>query len=444
MQPISQRSRSSRLALHGTVAVFCAALLVPGNAWLLAQQAPSAAATAPEQAAMLPADQLDSLVAPIALYPDPLLAQTLAASTYPLEIIQLQQWLAQEPEPQGQGARGRGGQAALGPERPVDGGVPGRRQAARGRHPVDDRPRQRLPRPAERRHGRRPADAEEGQGQGRARVQRAADGVETKVVEQKTVIIVESANPEVIYVPVVQPDGRLRPPPVYPYPPIYYPPYPAGRGVRHLHRRRHDAARPSGAAPAAAAAGAATTSTSTSTTTSTGTTSTPATSAAEPGRREQLAAQLPAPRRRPVRQQGHGEQVRRHGPRRLPLQPAGERQAAAGARRRERRASRARRQRAARGEPAGAAAGGGGGSRERRQQPRAARARASAAAARARQRLERQRGSRAERELASKGGGFGGGSSGYSGSSARASSSRGASSYRGRRRRRRRWRRRRR
>jgi hypothetical protein len=30
-------------------------------------------------------DQLDSLVAPIALYPDPLLAQTLAASTYPLK-----------------------------------------------------------------------------------------------------------------------------------------------------------------------------------------------------------------------------------------------------------------------------------------------------------------------------------------------------------------------
>src|SRR6185369_10778417 len=37
---------------------------------------------------------LESLVAPIALYPDPLLAQTLAASTYPLEIVQLQQWLA--------------------------------------------------------------------------------------------------------------------------------------------------------------------------------------------------------------------------------------------------------------------------------------------------------------------------------------------------------------
>ena len=41
----------------------------------------------------IPADQLDSLVAPIALYPDPLLANVLAASTYPLEIIQLQQWI---------------------------------------------------------------------------------------------------------------------------------------------------------------------------------------------------------------------------------------------------------------------------------------------------------------------------------------------------------------
>jgi hypothetical protein len=36
-------------------------------------------------------------VAPIALYPDPLLAQALAASTYPLEIMQLQQWLLKNP-----------------------------------------------------------------------------------------------------------------------------------------------------------------------------------------------------------------------------------------------------------------------------------------------------------------------------------------------------------
>src|SRR6185437_3179279 len=41
----------------------------------------------------IPNDQLDSLVAPIALYPDAMLAQTLAASTYPLEVMQLDQWL---------------------------------------------------------------------------------------------------------------------------------------------------------------------------------------------------------------------------------------------------------------------------------------------------------------------------------------------------------------
>ena len=36
-------------------------------------------------------------MAPIALYPDPLLAQTLAACTYPLEVVQLQQWLKKNP-----------------------------------------------------------------------------------------------------------------------------------------------------------------------------------------------------------------------------------------------------------------------------------------------------------------------------------------------------------
>src|SRR5437667_7919008 len=50
-----------------------------------------------EQAPQLASGELDSLVAPIALYPDPLLAQTLAASTYPLELIQLQQWLLKNP-----------------------------------------------------------------------------------------------------------------------------------------------------------------------------------------------------------------------------------------------------------------------------------------------------------------------------------------------------------
>jgi uncharacterized membrane protein YgcG len=37
--------------------------------------------------------ELDNLVAPIALYPDPLLGQMLVASTYPLEVVEANQWL---------------------------------------------------------------------------------------------------------------------------------------------------------------------------------------------------------------------------------------------------------------------------------------------------------------------------------------------------------------
>lgn len=41
--------------------------------------------------------ELDQLLAPIALYPDALLGQVLAASTYPLEVVALQRWLARNP-----------------------------------------------------------------------------------------------------------------------------------------------------------------------------------------------------------------------------------------------------------------------------------------------------------------------------------------------------------
>src|SRR5215813_9808813 len=42
-------------------------------------------------------NQLDDLVAPIALYPDPLLSQVLVAATYPLEVVQAFQWLQKNP-----------------------------------------------------------------------------------------------------------------------------------------------------------------------------------------------------------------------------------------------------------------------------------------------------------------------------------------------------------
>ena len=74
------------------VAVLCAALLVPGDAILLAQDAPPPPPQ--NQAPLLPPEQLDSLAAPVALYPDPLLSQILVAATYPLELVQASQWLS--------------------------------------------------------------------------------------------------------------------------------------------------------------------------------------------------------------------------------------------------------------------------------------------------------------------------------------------------------------
>src|SRR6267154_2663048 len=51
------------------------------------------ASQTPPNAEPLKPEQLEALVAPIALYPDELLANVLAASTYPLEVVQADRWL---------------------------------------------------------------------------------------------------------------------------------------------------------------------------------------------------------------------------------------------------------------------------------------------------------------------------------------------------------------
>src|SRR5262249_41920118 len=48
------------------------------------------------------AAQLEQLVAPIALYPDPLLSQVLMASTYPIEVVQAARWSRDNPGVSGQ------------------------------------------------------------------------------------------------------------------------------------------------------------------------------------------------------------------------------------------------------------------------------------------------------------------------------------------------------
>src|SRR5271169_303338 len=85
MNRLSQRL----LALILAVAV-CAPAIAP------AQQVPPPG-SAPPPAAPIPQDQLDALLAPIALYPDQLLSQVLMASTYPLDVVAAARFLQQNP-----------------------------------------------------------------------------------------------------------------------------------------------------------------------------------------------------------------------------------------------------------------------------------------------------------------------------------------------------------
>ncbi len=82
-----------------TAGLISAALAIAMGA--AAQQQPaqaSAAATpAPATAASFSKEQLEQIVAPMALYPDPVISQMLMASTYPLEIVQAARWVKANP-----------------------------------------------------------------------------------------------------------------------------------------------------------------------------------------------------------------------------------------------------------------------------------------------------------------------------------------------------------
>lgn len=96
---------------HPVVLCFCTAgVLLTAGQFSLTAQTPtppqSPAVSQPQAAAETPqplfkAEELEQLAAPVALYPDALLAQVLMASTYPLEIVHAARWLSEHPEIKG-------------------------------------------------------------------------------------------------------------------------------------------------------------------------------------------------------------------------------------------------------------------------------------------------------------------------------------------------------
>ncbi len=188
--------------------------------------APAPAAVAAETGEILSADQLDAIVAPIALYPDPLLAQCLVASTYPLDIVAAQQWQAKNSTLKGDSLAKAAEQQPWDPSVQALVSLPDALKvmseniqwttqlgdAFLGQENEVMDAVQRLR--AKAKDGGKLASSEQ-------------QKVETKVVEEKTVIEIQPASTEVVYVPTYSPTV-IWGPMMYPYPPLYYPPYYGG------------------------------------------------------------------------------------------------------------------------------------------------------------------------------------------------------------------------
>ena len=189
----------------------------------------NAAAATPSATRSVSQQELDQLLAPIALYPDALLAQVLMASTYPLEVVEAARWSKANP-----GLRDKALEDAMQQQR-WDPSVKALTSVPTVLQQMSDKLEwtQKL--------GdaflAQQADVMTTVQNLRARAQAAGNlqstaeqQVRTEVAEGKTVYIIEPAKPQMVYVPTYNPytiygTWWYPVPPYYMYPPAYvYPP----------------------------------------------------------------------------------------------------------------------------------------------------------------------------------------------------------------------------
>jgi hypothetical protein len=210
-------------ALLGTVLV----LLGPGWPAHALQAPPPPPPGAVDEAPLLTPQQLDDLVASIALYPDPLIAQILAAATYPLEVVEADRWLQANPGLQGTALTDAAQSQPWDPSVqalvvfPSVLGMLDRNLAwtinlgnaflAQEQDVMDAMQRQRQ----------RAMDAGLLGSSQQQLVQRSTEA-------NQTVIEILPAQPEVVYVPVYDPVAIWGAPIYHPWPPFWYPPRPVG------------------------------------------------------------------------------------------------------------------------------------------------------------------------------------------------------------------------
>src|SRR4029434_11009009 len=221
-------------SFHCLMAVLSVALLSPTYSVALAQETETVTQTAlpEEEAPKIPAEQLDSLVAPIALYPDPLLAQTLAASTYPLEIVQLQQWTDQNKNLKEKALANAVAKQPWDPSVQALAAAPEVVQRLAGNIQwTTDLGNAFL---AQQSDVMDAVQRMRGKAENKGTLKTSAQQtVETKTVEGgKQVVVIEPAQPDVVYVPSYDPEVVYgAPPPAYPYYPYTYPGYYPGMGL---------------------------------------------------------------------------------------------------------------------------------------------------------------------------------------------------------------------
>ena len=221
---LAYRSSNAR-----AVAIVCVALIAPGDGFLSAQAQqppPMAGGAGQENEGRMAPEQLDSLVAPIALYPDPLLAQVFAASTYPLQIVEAQRWMQQHTSLKGQSL------TAAAAKQDWDPSI----QALVVFPNVIQQMDQNLQWTTALGNAFLAQQEDVMAAVQRMRMKADAAGVlnsnsqqniETKQIDGQNVIIIQPANPQVVYVPSYNPIVVYGAAPVYPYPVMVYPPPPS-------------------------------------------------------------------------------------------------------------------------------------------------------------------------------------------------------------------------
>ncbi|HTE89201.1 MAG TPA: DUF3300 domain-containing protein [Terriglobales bacterium] len=227
------KSRSRKL-FHGAIVIIGLALLsFVNNAF--AQQAQSqemTTTTNDQETTTLAPEELDSLVAPIALYPDPLLAQTLAASTYPLEVVQLQQWMNNNKDLKGKALADAVAKQPWDPSIQALVEFPDVVQRMAGNIQwTTDLGNAFL---AQQSDVMNAIQSMRAKAQGKGTLKTSAQSVvKTETIPSgKQVIQIQQANPDVVYVPSYDPTVVYgAPPPAYPYYPYTYPGYVPGTAL---------------------------------------------------------------------------------------------------------------------------------------------------------------------------------------------------------------------